>query len=105
MALIGHVMRDEKYQLIQLILQSKIDGVRGPVCRRTSWLKNIRQWTRMTTVHLFRAAVDRIIWSNMIALLNDRRKKNTYFLFFQDVSKSRLHLQTGQFFNNTFPVR
>jgi len=27
MAYLGHVMRDQKYQLIQLILQGKIDGV------------------------------------------------------------------------------
>jgi len=64
---LGHVLRDVKYQLIQLIVQGKIDGVRGQGRRQTSWLKNIRQWTGMTTVHLFRAAVDRIIWSNMIA--------------------------------------
>jgi len=46
MAYFGHVMRDEKYQLIQLILQGKIDGIRGQGRRRTSWLKNIRQWER-----------------------------------------------------------
>ena len=67
MAYLGHVMRNDKYQLIQLILQGKIDSRRGQGRRRTSWLKNIRQWTGMTTVHLFRAAVNRIMWTNMIA--------------------------------------
>lgn len=64
---LGHVMRNEKYHLIQLILQGKIEGKRTQGRRRTSWLKNIRQWTGMTTVHLFRTAVNKIIWTNVIA--------------------------------------
>ena len=67
MSYLGHVMRNEKYQLIQLILQGKIEGSRSQGRRRTSWLKNIRQWTGMTTVQLFRTAVNKVIWTNMIA--------------------------------------
>ena len=63
----GHVMRNEKYHLLQLILQGKIEGQRSAGCRRISWLRNLRTWTGMTSTALFRAAVNRVIWTNVIA--------------------------------------
>ncbi|KAH1017089.1 hypothetical protein HUJ05_007805 [Dendroctonus ponderosae] len=35
----GHVIRDEKFGSLQLIIQEKIEGRRAPRRRRTSWLK------------------------------------------------------------------
>jgi Reverse transcriptase (RNA-dependent DNA polymerase) len=63
----GHVMRNEKYTILQLILQGTIESKRGPGRRRISWLKHLRQWTGMTSTTLFRSAVNKIIWSNVIA--------------------------------------
>ena len=63
----GHVMRNEKYHLLQLILQGKIEGQRSAGRRRISWLRNLRTWTGMTSTALFRAAVNRVIWTNVIA--------------------------------------
>ncbi|CAG9837259.1 unnamed protein product [Diabrotica balteata] len=40
----GHVMRGPKYRLLQNIMQGKIAGKGSPGRRRTSWLKNLRQW-------------------------------------------------------------
>ena len=44
MEYLGHIMRNQKYELLQLIVQGKIQGKRKPGRRRTSWLKNLRQW-------------------------------------------------------------
>ncbi|KAH1023806.1 hypothetical protein HUJ05_003406 [Dendroctonus ponderosae] len=39
---LGHVMRGEKYRLLQNIVHGKIHGSRGPGRRKTSWLNNLR---------------------------------------------------------------
>ncbi|KAI5717477.1 hypothetical protein M8J77_006922 [Diaphorina citri] len=52
---LGNIMRNEtKYSLLQLIIQGKIDGRRGPGRRRISWLHNLRKWTGKTSAELFR---------------------------------------------------
>lgn len=63
----GHILRNSKYQLLQLIMQGKIDGKRGPGRRRTSWLKNLRQWYGASTRTLFRRAVNKLQIALMIA--------------------------------------
>ena len=71
----GHIMRHhEKYELLHLIMEGKINSRRGPGTRRTSWLKNLRQWYGKSSVELFRAAVNKTMIVNMIANLtaNDR---------------------------------
>ena len=65
----GHIMRGEKYRLLQLIIQGKIKGRRGPVRRRISWLRNLRQWYGRSTTSLFRAAVNKVEIALMIANL------------------------------------
>ena len=65
----GHVMRNEKYRLLQLIIQGKIEGRRGPGRRKTSWLKNLRDWYGVNSICLFRAAVSKIRIATMIANL------------------------------------
>lgn len=66
---LGHVMRNEKYGLLQLIIQGKIDSKRGPGRRRTSWLKNLRQWFGRSTTSLFRAAASKIKIAMLVANL------------------------------------
>ena len=63
----GHIMRNEKYHLLQLILQGKIEGRRSAGRRRISWLRNLRTWTGLTSTALFRTAVNKVIWTNVIA--------------------------------------
>ena len=64
----GHVMRNEqKYRILQLTMQGKIFGKRGPGRRRISWLKNLRQWFGMTSSELFRRAVNKTMIALMIA--------------------------------------
>lgn len=67
MAYFGHIMRGNKYEFLQLIMQGKINSKRGPGRRRISWLKNIRQWTGLSSTDLFRRAVNKIIWARVIA--------------------------------------
>ena len=71
----GHILRNEKYSLLKLIIEGKIEGRRGPGRRRISWLKNLRQWYNETTTSLFRKAVDKVQIALMIA--NVRRGQGT----------------------------
>ena len=65
----AHVMRNEKYRLLHLIIQGKIQGRRLPGRRRTSWLKNLRQWFNQSSKSLFRAAASKVKIAMMIANL------------------------------------
>ncbi|KAL1446308.1 hypothetical protein WDU94_012325 [Cyamophila willieti] len=65
---LGHIMRNEsKYSLLQLIMQGKIDGRRGPGRRRISWLHNLRKWTGKTSAELFRIAVNKVKLAMLVA--------------------------------------
>lgn len=66
---LGHIMRNKKYELLQLIIQGKINGKRGPGRRRDSWLKNLRVWFGKTSADLFREAVSKIKIALLIANL------------------------------------
>ena len=55
----AHVMRNDKYKLLHIIIQGKIEGKRSAGRRKTSWLKNLRQWYGLSTTSLFRTAVDK----------------------------------------------
>ena len=44
MKYLGHIIRNNKYRLFQLILQGKVDGRRGTERRKNSWPQNLRQW-------------------------------------------------------------
>lgn len=64
----GHISRNERrYGLLQLILQGKIYGRRGPGRRRNSWLQNLRQWFSLTTTGLFRTAVNKVRIAMLVA--------------------------------------
>jgi len=54
----GHILRHEKYRLLQLVVQNRVDSRRGPGRRRHSWLHNLRQW--FGSANPFRSAVQKI---------------------------------------------
>lgn len=65
---LGHVMRNPvKYRLLQLFLQGRVEGRRGPGRRRISWLANLRKWFGVTSIELFRAAANKARIAMMIA--------------------------------------
>ena len=67
-AYLGHIMRNEKYQLLQLIIEGKIEGKRGLGRKKMSWLRNIRQWTGIKDVQsLIHTARNRELMSHVIA--------------------------------------
>ena len=39
----GHIIRNGKYRLLQLVVEGKIEGKRRPGQRNTSWLKNLKE--------------------------------------------------------------
>jgi len=65
---IGHIMRNkQQYNILQLILQGKIEGKRSVGRRRISWLKNLRDWYNTTSIDLFQASLDGNSIANMIS--------------------------------------
>lgn len=62
-------MRGNRYQMLQLIIQGKIDGKRSVGRRRTSWLRNLRDWFNCNSKQLFRAAANKVKIATMIATL------------------------------------
>ena len=65
----GHVMRNEKYRFLQLIMQGKIEGRRRQGHRKTSWMKNLRDWFGESSMSLFRLAASKVRIAMMIANL------------------------------------
>lgn len=65
----AHVIRGTKYKLLQNIMEGKIKGTRSRGRRRTSWFKNLEDWFGMSSIELFRAAVDKDKIAMMIANL------------------------------------
>lgn len=67
-AYLGHIMRNTKYQLLQLIIEGKIEGKRGMGRKKMSRLRNVRQWTGLRTVEsLIHTARDRVEMSQVVA--------------------------------------
>jgi len=44
-AYLSHVILNERYQFVQLIIKGKIEGKRGIDRKKMLWLRNVRQWT------------------------------------------------------------
>lgn len=67
-AYLGHVMRNKKYQLLQLIIEGKIEGRRGMGRKKMSWLRNIRHWSGINSVgDLLHTAMNRREMENVVA--------------------------------------
>lgn len=65
---LGHILRGEKYGLLRLILEGKIEGKRGIGRKSLSWLRNIREWTGLRSIgDLCRAAEARSLRINIIS--------------------------------------
>jgi len=63
-AYLGHVIRNERYQFPQLI----IEGKRGIGRKKMSWLRNVRQWTGLRTMReLMHTIRNKEEWTNVIA--------------------------------------
>lgn len=54
----GHIMRNPRYELLQIIIQEKIEVKTGPGRRKNSWLKNLHKL--FTSTEPFRTAVSNI---------------------------------------------
>lgn len=64
-----HVMKGERYNLLQLIIQGKIAGKKSRGRRIMSWLRNLREWFVCSSIKLFRAVGPKIGIVMMIANL------------------------------------
>jgi len=69
-AYFGHLMRNNKYELLQLIVQGKIEGKRGVGRKQLSWARNIRNWTNISSIgELIHLASNKEQFSNIVASL------------------------------------
>lgn len=68
---IGHIMRGEKYELLRMIIEGKIQGKRSVGRRQNSWLKDIRRWFGCSSLDIFRMAVSRTTLAIWIANLRE----------------------------------
>ena len=66
---IGHLMRGDRYEILRLIIEGKIQGKRSVGRRQNSWLKDLRRWLGKTSAEIFRAAISRVTIANWIANL------------------------------------
>ena len=66
---LGHIMRGERYHLLQEILQGKIEGRRSVGRRRISWLDNLKNWFNCSSSELFSASRSKDRIAMMIAKL------------------------------------
>jgi len=78
-AYLDHVLRGERYQFLQLIIEGKIEDRRDMGRKKMSWLRNIRQWTGLCDMRsLVNTARDR---ENVIVihpLVDIHHKKKIY---------------------------
>lgn len=70
---VGHIMRGDRYEVLRLVIEGKIEGRRSVGRRQNSWLKDLRRWFGRTSIEIFRGAVSRTIIAIWIA--NLRREK------------------------------
>ena len=67
---LGHLLRNPKYELLQLIMMGKVQGRRGVGRKKMSWLANIRKWTGISSAsELFHVAQDREKFGEVVANL------------------------------------
>ncbi|VEN53317.1 unnamed protein product, partial [Callosobruchus maculatus] len=67
---LGHVLRNDKYYILQLIIMGRIQGKRTIGRKKLSWLRNIRTWSGLNFEELIRAAKDRDYFATVIANLH-----------------------------------
>ena len=60
----GHVIRRNGVQ--KMLLEGKINGKRGRGRPRTSWMSNIKVWTKLKYAECVRLAEDRGRWKTMV---------------------------------------
>ncbi|KAL0838470.1 hypothetical protein ABMA28_016600 [Loxostege sticticalis] len=67
---LGHIIRHDRYELLQLIMMGKVAGKRRVGRRKKSWLRNIRDWTGIASAaQLFRLARNREEYAKLTANL------------------------------------
>lgn len=68
---LGHVLRHQRYSLLQLVMMGKVAGKRKVGRRKKSWLRNIREWTGIASAaELFRRAINKEDSKKLIANLH-----------------------------------
>ena len=68
----GHIIRNEKYRLLQLVMEGKIEGKGRPGRKKTSWLKKLRDRYGVSSISFFRSAASKVRIAMMIADLRRR---------------------------------
>ncbi|CAH2234026.1 jg5017 [Pararge aegeria aegeria] len=76
-AYLGHVLRQDRYRLLQLIMMGKVAGKKRIGRKKKSWLRNIREWTGIASgAQLFSLAIEN---KNYQKLLERHLKKKKFY--------------------------
>ncbi|KAL0894267.1 hypothetical protein ABMA27_014270 [Loxostege sticticalis] len=71
---LGHIIRHDSNELLQLIMMGKVAGKRRIGWRKKLWLQNIRDWTGVSSAaQLFRPTRDREEYAKLTATFASRR--------------------------------
>lgn len=66
---LGHILRNDKYSLLHVIMQGRIEGKKGIGRKKKSWLRDIREWTNLNADQIFHVAKDREAFKVVVANL------------------------------------
>ena len=104
------LMRNEqRFYLMQSILQGKVLGKRGIGRPRISWLRNLRNWFDMNTTDLFRTAVQKVKIACMIYRTSEtdknHQKKKNYPSVYIIYCTHRYYLCFPSFISNIYCLR
>uniref|UniRef100_A0A6P7FHS6 Uncharacterized protein LOC114328175 n=1 Tax=Diabrotica virgifera virgifera TaxID=50390 RepID=A0A6P7FHS6_DIAVI len=72
---LDHVLRGERYELLQIILEDAVQGDRSVGRCQNSWLKDLRRWFDRSSAEIFRAAVSKATIAIWIANLRKEMAK------------------------------
>uniref|UniRef100_A0A8D8VC16 Craniofacial development protein 2 n=1 Tax=Cacopsylla melanoneura TaxID=428564 RepID=A0A8D8VC16_9HEMI len=67
LAYFGHIIRNNKYKILQDIVKCNLSGTRARGRPRTSWFDNITNWTTLAPEEVFIRALDKECWATIVA--------------------------------------
>lgn len=76
-----HILEYDRYDILKLITEGKIEGKSVPVRRQMTWLRNIKEWTELDFQALIRKVQDTNDFTEVIPTSNkETLPKQKYLL-------------------------
>ncbi|XP_030746803.1 uncharacterized protein LOC115875475 [Sitophilus oryzae] len=102
-----HIMRDNRYEVLRLVIEGKIEGRRSVGRRQNSWLKDLRRWFGRTLIEIFRGVVSHTIMASWVAnlrretaVLEEEERYDRYNEMDKNLARAKLLQQWQEKWNN-----